>query len=69
MYLSFKSKYTGGRIMKVAQYTKPLTVAARSEVFDQIKETSDEMQISMAEWVRHVLERSLKNTKPKEKNK
>ena len=55
--------------MKVAQYTKPLTVAARSEVFDQIKETSDEMQISMAEWVRHVLESALKNEKPKEKDK
>jgi len=65
MYLSFKSKYTGGRIMKVAQYTKPLTVALRPEVFDQIKDISDEMQISMAEWVRHVLERALKNAKTK----
>jgi len=51
--------------MKVAQYTKPLTVALRPEVYDQIKEISDEMHISMAEWVRHVLESALKNAKTK----
>ena len=55
--------------MKVAQFTKSLTVAMRPEAFDQIKEISDEMQISMAEWVRHVLEGSFNNTKSKEENK
>ena len=54
--------------MKVAQFTKSLTVALQPEIFDKIKQITDAEQISIAEWVRHVLERALKNAKPKEKN-
>jgi len=54
--------------MKTAKFTKALTIALHPDVYERIKRITDVEQISMAEWVRHVLERVLKNAKPKEKN-
>ena len=45
--------------MKVASFTKSLTVAFTKEVFQQIKEITDQQRISMAEWVRVACERAL----------
>lgn len=52
--------------MKVAQFTKPLTVALRLEVFNQITEITDKRKISMAQWVRDAVDTGLKNEKQKE---
>jgi hypothetical protein len=45
--------------MKVASYTKPLSVSFTQEVFQQIKEITDKERISMAEWVRVACEKAL----------
>lgn len=47
--------------MKKARYTKALTVALRPDVFKRIRELTDEREISMADWVREVVEQALKN--------
>lgn len=52
--------------MKIAQYTKSLTIALRPEIFDQIKRITDDQKISMAEWVRKAVEVSLKKSLKKE---
>ena len=52
--------------MKTAQYTKSLTVSLRPEVFDQIKQITDERQISIGEWVRGAVELALEKHLPKE---
>jgi hypothetical protein len=52
--------------MKIAQYTKSLTVALREEAYDQIKEITNESQISMADWVREAIASALLKFKPKE---
>ncbi len=49
--------------MKTAQYTKSLTVSLRPEAFDQIKQITDERQISIGQWVRDAVEAALKNNK------
>jgi predicted CopG family antitoxin len=54
--------------MKTAKFTKALTIALHPEVYERVKRITDIEQASMAEWVRHVLERALKNANPKEKN-
>ena len=46
--------------MKIAQFTKSLTVALRPEIFDRIKRITDDRKISMAEWVREAVEAFLK---------
>ena len=48
--------------MKMAQFTKPLTIALRPEIFDRIKCITDDQRISMAEWVRDAVEASLKKS-------
>jgi len=52
--------------MKIAQFTKPLTIALRPEIFDQIKEITDDQKISMAEWVREALEAAISKLQQKE---
>ena len=52
--------------MKIAQFIKPLTVALRSEAFDQINEITDAKHISMAEWVRDAVDAALEKEKQKE---
>jgi hypothetical protein len=38
--------------MRTSQFSKALTIALPLEHFEQIKQTTDEQQISMAQWVR-----------------
>ena len=45
--------------MKTAQFTKSLTVSMRPEVFDQIKQITDERHISIGEWVREIIDAEL----------
>ena len=47
--------------MKTAKFTKSLTVSLRPEVFDQIKEITDEKRTSIGEWVRDAVDLALKN--------
>jgi hypothetical protein len=46
--------------MKIAKFTKPLTIALHPEVYEEIKQITDDKKISMAEWVREVMEKALK---------
>jgi len=52
--------------MKTAQYTKSLTVSMRPEVFDQIKQITDEKHISIGEWIRDAIETALLNNNREE---
>ena len=52
--------------MKTAQFTKSLTVSLRPEVFDQIKQITDEKHMSFGEWVRDAIEAALSTIQPKE---
>jgi predicted HicB family RNase H-like nuclease len=52
--------------MKTATFTKSLTVSLRPEVFDQIKQITDENQISIGQWVRDAVELALEKHLPKE---
>jgi len=45
--------------MKTAQFTKSLTVSMRPEVFDQIKQITDEKKISIGEWIREAIDNAL----------
>ena len=45
--------------MKTAQYTKALTVSLRPEVFEQIKQITDERNISIGQWVRNAVDAAL----------
>ena len=51
--------------MKTAQYTKALTVSLRPEVYDQIKQITDEKHISIGEWVRDAIETALSTIQQK----
>ena len=46
--------------MKTQQFQKALTFALPMEHFEQIKQITDEQQISMAEWVREAVAAALK---------
>jgi predicted HicB family RNase H-like nuclease len=52
--------------MKTARYTKSLTVSLRPEVYDQVKQITDEKHISIGEWVRDAIETALSTIQPKE---
>ena len=45
--------------MKTALFVKALTVPFSKEVFQKIKEITDEQKISLAQWVRTACERAL----------
>ena len=45
--------------MRISQFHKSLSVALNKEVFDRIKEITDEDQISMSEWVRKAVDSEL----------
>ena len=45
--------------MKTATFTKALTVSLRPEVFERIKEITDEKKISIGEWVRAAVDAAL----------
>jgi predicted DNA-binding protein len=52
--------------MKIAQYTKSLTVALREEAYERIKAITDERKISMADFVREAVDSTLLELKQKE---
>jgi DNA phosphorothioation-dependent restriction protein DptG len=52
---SYKEEIT----MKTAQYTKSLTVSLRPEVFDQIKQITDDGKISIGQWVREAVDAAI----------
>ena len=49
--------------MKKAQFTKPLTIALSQSIFEEIKQITDDRQISMAEWVREAVDAALEEHK------
>ena len=54
--------------MRKSQFTKALTIALPLEHFEQIKQITDEQQISMAQYVRDAVAAALTTNKPKEDN-
>ena len=52
--------------MKTAQFTKSLTVSLHPEVFEKIKQITDERQTSIGEWVRDAIETALSRIQQKE---
>ena len=52
--------------MKTQQFQKALTFALPMEHFEQIKQITDEQQISIAEWVRDAVTEALNNIKREE---
>jgi hypothetical protein len=52
--------------MKTAQYTKALTVSLRPDVFDRIKQITDEQNISIGQWVRDAVDNTLANNNREE---
>ncbi len=52
--------------MRTRQFTKSLSVALPSEHFEQIKQITDDEQISIAEWVRDAVAAALNNIKREE---
>ena len=49
--------------MKIAQYTKSLTVSLGPEVFKKIKQITDAKRISMGQWIRDAVEAALEKVK------
>lgn len=47
--------------MRQAKFNRPLTVSLTEEQYSKIKEITDREHISMAEWVRKLLDRTLTN--------
>jgi hypothetical protein len=59
--IHFTSK--GGNMnMRVAKFTKPLTVGLEPEIYARIQQITDQSQISMAEWIRKVIDSALRNS-------
>ena len=52
--------------MKTATYTKSLTVSLRPEVYDQVKQITDEKHISIGEWIRYAIDAALANNNREE---
>ena len=52
--------------MRTSHFTKALTIALPPEHYEQIKQITDERQVSMAEWVRDAVDAALKTNKQKE---
>jgi len=46
--------------MKIAKYSKALTVALHPDAYKQIKRITDTEHISMGEWVRDAVDEALK---------
>ena len=55
--------------MRKRQFSRSLSVALPEEHFEQIKQITDEEQISMAEWVRNVMAAALNNKKSDKEQK
>jgi hypothetical protein len=58
--IHFTSK-RGNMDMRVAKFTKPLTVGLELETYAEIQQITDRTQISMAQWIREAIEFRLKD--------
>jgi hypothetical protein len=45
--------------MRKARYRRPLSIALSDETFGKIKVASDQLEISMADWIRQVIDGAL----------
>ena len=45
--------------MRKAKFNRPLTVAFKSDMYEKIKQKSDEHEISMTSWVRQAIDKIL----------
>ena len=54
--------------MKYVRFQKPLTIALTSEIYAEVHEMSEDQQVSMAEVIRKILSRFIKNRKKTVKN-
>jgi hypothetical protein len=45
--------------MRIARFSKPLTIALQPEVFDRVKQITDVQARSMADWVRDAVDQAL----------
>lgn len=45
--------------MRESKYNRPLTIAFTQEIFERIKQLTDQQKISMAQWVRTSAEQAL----------
>jgi hypothetical protein len=54
--------------MKIAKFTKSLTIALNEAIFEEIKRITDAEQISMGEWVREAVNTALKTHQQKGDN-
>ena len=52
--------------MKIAQFTKSLTVSLSSETYNQIEAITNERKISKADWVRVAVDAALEKEKQKD---
>jgi hypothetical protein len=52
--------------MKKAKFTKSLTVMFDPDSIEKIKQITDKMEISLAEWVRDAVAAALTTNQPKE---
>ena len=52
--------------MRQSQFSRPLSIAFNQSVFEEIKRITDDRQISMAQFVREVVDTSLRNWQPQE---
>jgi predicted DNA-binding ribbon-helix-helix protein len=46
--------------MRKAKHTRPVSISIEPAVYDQIKEITDQQEISIAEWFRSVAEDALR---------
>ncbi len=53
--------------MRVAKYTRTLSMAVQPELYHKIKKITDEERISIAEWFRRVAEEALSNSVKEER--
>jgi hypothetical protein len=51
--------------MRKSQFSRPLTTAFNEADFEEIKRTTDDMQISMAQFVREAVAAALKTNQQK----
>lgn len=54
--------------MRYARFTKPLTIALKQEVYEQIRQMSEQQRISMADVVREMLSKVLAATQADNSN-
>ena len=52
--------------MRKKRFSKQLTIAIQQEHFNQIKQITDDQEISLAEWVRDAVAAALTTNQPKE---